>query len=307
MTLDPATADRLRAALATVVAIPVTPFGADGAVDWDTHASLLRRLVDAGVSVVTPNGNTGEFYTLAPDERRWAVESTIATVGDKAEVLVGIGLDVASAIEAGEHARAAGARMVMVHQPVHPYLSTDGWVEYHRVIADALPDLGIVLYVRDPRINGGPMARLCEASPNIVGVKYAVHDPAKFAATARDTGQDRVTWLAGLAELSAPGYWAVGARGFTSGLVNIAPALSLELLESLRRGDFEAAMKTWQLVRPIEELRAADSSADNVGVVKEALAQLGLARRDVRPPGRTLPEDLRAKVADILRTWGTLD
>jgi hypothetical protein len=30
MTLDPGTADQLRAALATVAAIPVTPFGAGG-------------------------------------------------------------------------------------------------------------------------------------------------------------------------------------------------------------------------------------------------------------------------------------
>jgi 4-hydroxy-tetrahydrodipicolinate synthase len=189
---------------------------------------------------------------------------------------------------------------------VHPYLSLDGWVDYHRAIADALPDLGVVLYVRDPRIGGAQIASLCEQSPNVLGVKYAVPDPVRFAGTAQDAGPERVVWLAGLAELSAPGYWAVGARGFTSGLVNIAPALSMELLESLCQNDFPAAMKTWQLVRPIEELRAADASSDNVSVIKEALAQLGLARRDVRPPGRLLPEHLRTRIAEILSTWGDL-
>ena len=38
----------------------------------------------------------------------------------------------------------------MVHQPVHPYQSLDGWVAYHREIAAAVPDLGVVAYVRDP-------------------------------------------------------------------------------------------------------------------------------------------------------------
>ncbi|HET6858683.1 MAG TPA: dihydrodipicolinate synthase family protein, partial [Streptomyces sp.] len=52
----------LRAALADVVAIPVTPFAADGTLDTGAHRALLRRLVDGGVRTLTPNGNTGEFY-----------------------------------------------------------------------------------------------------------------------------------------------------------------------------------------------------------------------------------------------------
>ena len=54
-------------------------------------------------------------------------------------------------------------------------------------------------------------------------------------------------------------------------------------------------MKAWELTRRFEELRAADSSADNVSVVKEALAQLGLCRRDVRPPSRLLPASIGAR------------
>ena len=66
-----------RAALADVVAIPVTPFAADGSMDTTAHRALLRRLLDGGVRTVTPNGNTGEFYALTPDERRAVTELTI--------------------------------------------------------------------------------------------------------------------------------------------------------------------------------------------------------------------------------------
>ena len=72
MTLDLGTADQLRSALATVAAIPVTPFGPDGQADWDAHDRVIRRMVDAGVRLVTPNGNTGEFY--ASDHTRVAVD-----------------------------------------------------------------------------------------------------------------------------------------------------------------------------------------------------------------------------------------
>jgi 4-hydroxy-tetrahydrodipicolinate synthase len=120
----------------------------------------------------------------------------------------------------------------------------------------------------------------------------------------RDAGIDRMTWLAGAAELTAPPFWAVGARGFTSGLANVSPGLALAMLDALRAGDFGAAMKVWETVRRFEELRLADGSADNVSVVKEALAQLGLCRADVRPPSRPLPEDIKSEISGILRSWG---
>jgi 4-hydroxy-tetrahydrodipicolinate synthase len=303
MSLDPDTADRLKAVLATVVAIPVTPFDDCGQVDWDAHARVVRRLADGGVSVITPNGNTGEFYTLTADEARGVTESAVKAAGG-AEILAGVGLDTATAIAAARHAAAAGASMIMIHQPVHPYLSAEGWLEYHQTIAGAVPGTGVVLYVRDTRIGGELIGRLGESCPNVIGVKYGVRDPVLFAAAARDAGPDRFTWLAGLAELTAPGLWAVGARGFTSGLVNVAPAIPAAMLAALRRGDFAAAMTIWDAIRGFEELRGADQSADNVSVVKEALAQLGVCGRAVRPPSRLVPQRARDQIAAILAAWG---
>ncbi|WHM41480.1 dihydrodipicolinate synthase family protein [Streptomyces sp. BPTC-684] len=285
------------------MAIPVTPFTADGALDTAAHRTLIHRLLDGGVRTLTPNGNTGEFYALSPDERRAVTELTVQEAAGRASVLAGVGLDVPTAVASARHAREAGARMVMVHQPVHPYVSPGGWLDYHRAIADAVPELGVVPYVRDPLLDGGLLAELGESCPNVVGVKYAVPDAARFAAVARDAGLDRFVWVAGLAELYAPAYFAMGATGFTSGLVNVAPRVSLGMLGALRAGDFAGAMKTWERIRGFEELRAAARSADNVSVVKEALASLGLCRRDVRPPGRALPEERRAAVAALVAGW----
>ncbi|WP_406434418.1 dihydrodipicolinate synthase family protein [Streptomyces sp. NBC_00631] len=292
-----------RAALADVVAIPVTPFAEDGGVDQDAHRALLRRLLDGGVRTLTPNGNTGEFYALAPQERQLVTEATLDEAGGRAVVLVGVGHDIATAVAAARHAREHGAQMVMVHQPVHPYVSQSGWVDYHRAIAASVPELGVVPYVRNAQLPGARLAELADACPNVIGVKYAVPDAAKFAAFTRDAGLDRFVWVAGLAEPYAPSYFSAGATGFTSGLVNVAPAVSLNMIEALRSGDYPAAMKVWEQIRRFEELRAANGSADNVTVVKEALASLGLCRRDVRPPSRQLPEAERAEVAAIAAGW----
>ncbi|AKN72600.1 dihydrodipicolinate synthase [Streptomyces sp. PBH53] len=297
------TFERQRAALADVVAIPVTPFAADGSVDTGTHRALLRRLLDGGITTLTPNGNTGEFYALTPEERRLVTELTVEEAGDRATLLVGVGHDLPTAIASARHARDLGAAMVMVHQPVHPYVSAAGWVDYHRAIAEAVPELGVVPYLRNAQLPGARLAELADHCPNVVGVKYAVPDAARFAAFARDAGLDRFVWVAGLAEPYAPSYFSAGATGFTSGLVNVAPAVSLNMIEALRSGDYPAAMKVWEQIRRFEELRAAHGNANNVTVVKEALAALGLCRRDVRPPSRPLPEDERAEVAAIAAGW----
>jgi 4-hydroxy-tetrahydrodipicolinate synthase len=304
MSLTPDAAGTLRRALATAVVVPVTPYLADGNPDWDTYATLTSRLIDAGISVITPNGNTGEFYALSPAEARQALETAAKVTNARAALLAGVGHDIATAIEAARHAQDHGARMIMIHQPVHPYVSAQGWVDYHAAIANAVPDLGIVLYIRDERRTGAHIAALADRAPNVIGVKYGVRDATKFAAVARDAGLGRMTWLAGAAELTAPAFWAVGANGFTSGLANVSPALALGMLGALRNNDFHEAMRTWEAVRRFEELRLADGSADNVSVVKEALAQLGLCRADVRPPSRPLPEDIKSEISGILRSWG---
>ncbi|WP_037668426.1 dihydrodipicolinate synthase family protein [Streptomyces griseus] len=292
-----------RAALADVVAIPVTPFAEDGSVDQETHRALLRRLLDGGITTLTPNGNTGEFYALTPEERRLVTEMTIDEAGDRSTILVGVGHDVPTAIASARHAHELGAAMVMVHQPVHPYVSQSGWVDYHRAIAEAVPELGVVPYIRNAQLAGARLAELADVCPNVIGVKYAVPDAARFAAFARDAGLERFVWVAGLAEPYAPSYFSAGATGFTSGLVNVNPAVSLNMIEALRSGDYPAAMKVWEQIRRFEELRAANGSANNVTVVKEALASLGLCRRDVRPPSRPLPEEERAEVAAIAAGW----
>jgi 4-hydroxy-tetrahydrodipicolinate synthase len=304
MSLTPAAAETLRNVLATVVVVPVTPLDADGNPDWVAYATLTRRLIEGGITVITPNGNTGEFYALSQAEARQALETAASAAGNQAELLAGVGHDIATAIEAARHARDHGARMIMIHQPVHPYVSREGWIAYHAEIANQVPDLGVVLYIRNERSTGANIAELADRAPNVVGVKYGIRDASVFAAVARDAGIDRFTWLAGAAELTAPAYWVSGARGFTSGLANVDPGLPLAMLDALRGNDFGEAMKIWEKARRFEELRLADASADNVSVVKEALAQLGLCRADVRPPSRLLPDPVKQEISAMLTCWG---
>ena len=291
---------KVRQACESVVTINVTPFGADGGIDVDAYSALVDRCVGAGIDVVTANGNTGEFYALDAAERAVAVRATVGAAAGRAVVLAGVGHAAQEAAAEAVEATRAGAHGVMVHQPVHPYQSTEGWVGYHRQVADAIPDHGVVCYVRNPTIGAEAFVRLAAACPNVVGVKYAVPDPIALADIIGVVGTERLVWSCGLAESWAPYFWLSGARGFTSGLATVAPEQSLALLDTLRKGDTGAAMAVWQRLRPFEELRARNHSALNVSVVKEALAQLGLCRPDVRPPITPLTGSERDEVRKIL-------
>jgi 4-hydroxy-tetrahydrodipicolinate synthase len=113
-----------------------------------------------------------------------------------------------------------------------------------------------------------------------------------------------VTWVCGTAERWAPYFFAVGAEGFTSGLVNVTAGPSRALLEALRSGDRTAARRAWASILPFEELRARRRDGFNVSVVKEALRQLGRPAGPVRPPASEVGPDERREIAAVLHTFG---
>ncbi len=295
--------------LNTIVGIPVTPFDGAGKVDEAAYIRVVERIADPNIGVLTANGNTSEFYALSQDEAARAVELTVEH-GSGALVMAGIGLDLATAIAAGRRAQQAGAAMVMVHQPPHPYRSQSGWLDYHRAVADSLGDLGIVVYIRDPSVTPEMIRALAASSPNLVGVKYAVADLARFAEMAVGSEQDDFTWICGLAETWAPAAWLLGMHAYTSGLVNVAPRAAAALFERLRAGDYDGAMGLWRYLQPFEQIRNGNQGELNVSAVKEALFQLGLCEQTVRPPISVLRDPERQRVQGFLsdlRSTGLLE
>jgi 4-hydroxy-tetrahydrodipicolinate synthase len=297
---------QLATSLSDIVAIPVTPYAGE-TLAIDDFQLLLRRLVDNSIQVITPNGNTSEFYALNQHERLALIEATTDAVATDAHVLVGIGLDLSTAIEEASAAFALGVRMAMIHQPVHPHVSREGWLDYHAQIAEALPDMGFVLYIRNSWVTADLVRELGERCPNVIGIKYAVSDAARFGQMRDDAGADRFVWIAGLAEPYALSYAAHGATGFTSGLVNVNPKLSIRLRDALRAEDYATSREILRRINRFEELRAMNNSANNVSIVKEALAQLGLCGREIRPPSHELTPADRDEVAGILSGWMSAD
>jgi len=295
--------EELAGRLRTVHAINVTPFREDGGVDYSLLERNVEFLISSGLGVVVPCGNTGEFYALSVEEARAVTRFVVERVGGRATVLAGIGYDLGTAREMALAAQEAGADAVMVHQPVHPYLMTEGLIRYYTGIASSI-EIGVALYIRNEAIDREVLSRVAEID-NVLAIKYAINDLPRFADLVQSV-EAPIVWICGTAEMWAPFFFTAGAEGFTSGLVNIAPEMSLSMLDGLRRGDSEAVRALWRRVAPMEKLRAKNHSANNVSVIKEAMSLAGLPAGRVRPPLAELDEADRRDLIQILQSWGKL-
>jgi 4-hydroxy-tetrahydrodipicolinate synthase len=299
----PVQASELSERFRGISAVAITPFTEDGsAVDVAGVEATVDFLVTEQVDVVVACGNTAEYYGLSESEARTVVEASATALAGRAPLVVGVGGAPETARRATEHAAESGADAVMVHHPANPYVTAEGLHAYYRTIAEV--GLPVVPYVKAPVVTPEELVRIA-AEPWVVAVKYAVNDlPAFAAAVAAAAGRAELVWVCGTAERWAPFFFAVGADGFTSGLVNVAGGPSRALLDALRSGDRQATLDAWSSILPFEQLRARKADGYNVSVVKEAVRQLGRPAGPVRPPASEVGQDERAEIGAFLRSAG---
>jgi 4-hydroxy-tetrahydrodipicolinate synthase len=297
----------LRRSLNGISGILVTPFTADDSIAPGQLKPVVDRAIQAGVHILVANGNTSEFYGLTANEAEHMIHAAAEHVGGRIPLVGGVGRSVHEACALAKASRKAGASALMVHQLPDPFVAPGGVVAYVRRIADAADGLPIVLYLRDTGIGLQAIEQLCRI-PQVIGVKWASPTPLQLV-EAMDRVKDRdIAWVGGLAETWAPPLYAVGARGFTSGLINVFPELSVKIHQALEQGDYPAAMALIRSMADFETLRAQERNGSNVSVVKAALQLIGHDCGATRPPA-TWPlsnSDLE-RLGDMLRAWGKLD
>ncbi|MBI0539384.1 dihydrodipicolinate synthase family protein [Roseomonas sp. KE2513] len=292
-------------ALPGISGILVTPFDRDDQIAPALLRPVIDRAIGAGVHILTANGNTGEFYGLTTAEAERMVHSVAEMVDGRVPLIGGVGRSMGDAVALAHASRAAGAAALMVHQPPDPFVAPRGVVGYVQRIAEAAQDLPIVLYLRNDGIGLDAIEQLCRI-PGVAGVKWASPTPLRLAEAIR-RADPAIVWVGGLAETWAPPLCAVGARGFTSGLINVWPEHSVAIHAALSAGDYGRANELIAVMGAFEELRAEEGNGTNVTVVKSALAMMGNDCGHVRPPGAWPLTERQAKVLrHRLGEWGLL-
>jgi 4-hydroxy-tetrahydrodipicolinate synthase len=297
---------RLRSALAGISGILVTPFDDADRPAPARLAPIVDRAVAAGVHALVANGNTGEFYALTTREAEAMVHAAAEHIRGRVPLIGGVGRSLSDACALARASRAAGAAALMVHQPPDPFVAPRGVVAYVERLAGAAEGLPLLLYLRNDAIGLDAIEALCRV-PGVAGVKWACPTPLRLAEAIRRSDPG-IVWIDGLAEPWAPPFFAVGARGFTSGLINVWPAQSVAIHAALDAGDFVRARQLIDVIAGFESLRAEEQNGTNVSVVKAALAMIGDDCGPARPPSAWPLTDAQSRaLRERLQRWGLLD
>lgn len=295
----------LRQALTGVCGILVTPYDANGELAPKKLAPIVDRAVVAGVHSLVANGNTGEFFSLTSQESVAMVHHIAGHIAGRVPLIAGVGRDIGTAVELVRASVAAGADAIMVHQSTDPFVAPRGLVNYIKRIREAADDTPLILYLRNDTIGTDAIADLC-AIDGVIGVKWASPNPLKLSQAIAACGPG-IIWVGGLAELWAPVFYACGARGFTSGLINIWPERSVAINVALEAGNMTEAMRLVAEMRPFEDIRAEEMGGANVPGVKLALALTGLDCGAARPPSAwPLSTDQTRRLSGFLSENGLL-
>jgi len=288
--------------LGEVLTATVTPFDAEGRVDYDRYRELCAFLADNGSDGVVVNGTTGEASTLSEDERAGLIRAAVDAIGDRASVVAGTGTNsTAHSIELTEQAAAAGAHAVLVVTPYYNKPPQRGIVEHFKAVA-AATDLPVVAYNIPGRcvinIEPATMTELARIE-NVKAVKQS-NDDLDQARHIVELGLDL---YAGDDNLVLPFVELGGAGGVCVHTHVVGPQVK-ELIRLAREGDHEGAK------RLDDELAAA---YELIGVVtgpiqmKAALNLLGHDVGGVRLPLVEASEDEVEQIRDCLERLRLLE
>jgi 4-hydroxy-tetrahydrodipicolinate synthase len=273
----------------------ITPFTDDGdAIDTESLASIVDRLVGAGVGGLVPGGSTGEFTTLTPDERRRLVEVTVQAAAGRVPVVAGTGaLSTRETVELSVHAERAGAAAVMIVPPFYDALSWRELQAHYTAVAAAI-EIPIMYY----------------NLPSASGVTLTAEQLRELpVACLKDTGGD-ATAATELIQTGGPTLlngWdtltfaalAAGVRAVVWGTASIIPEQCVELHRLLVDDiDLPAARELWSRIWPLCRFLEAQSYS---AAVKTACRLTGDATGPVRAPLLPLDDEATSELAALLR------
>jgi 4-hydroxy-tetrahydrodipicolinate synthase len=285
----------------------VTPFTANGEIDEACMRSLVDRQIKGGVRLLVPCGTTGESATMTEEEDARVIGITIDVARDRARVIAGAGSNsTASAIEYSKRAQDMGADAVLQVAPWYNKPTQEGLYAHFRAIAEAVPDLPIMLYNVPGRTSSNIAAqttlRLARDFENIVAVKEASGNLSQIMEilSARPDG---FAVMSGDDAVTLP-LIALGAQGIVSVASNEVPDLMSQMTNLALEGKWEEARKLHYRLLPLMENNFIESSP---GPVKAVMAMMGLLEENFRLPLVPITEKSRAKMCEVISELGLIE
>jgi 4-hydroxy-tetrahydrodipicolinate synthase len=280
----------------------VTPFQADGQVDYDALKKLIDHLIDGGIDYLVSLGTTGESATLSKEEKKQVFAFTAKAVNKRVLLVAGIaGNNTLETVAEIKTFDTTGYDAILSASPHYNKPTQEGIYQHYKAIAEATP-LPIILYNVPSRTGTSVAAettvRLATDFKNIIGIKEASGNFELLNQLMRDKPEEFLV-ISGDDPISLP-MIAMGAVGVISVVGNALPRQFSDMIRKCLAGDFKGAQPAHYSMIEFTRLMFAEGSPAGV---KSALKHLGVCGDTLRlplvPVSESAAEDIKVQIGAI--------
>ena len=281
----------------------VTPFQADGSIDFDALDRLIEYQIQGGADFLCIMGTTAETPTLSREEKRLLKEHFVERVAGRVPLLMGCGgNNTAAILEELQIENWKGIDGILSVCPYYNKPTQEGLYQHFAAIAKTSP-VPVVLYNVPGRTGVNMTAettlRLAREFENIVAIKEASGNITQMDDIIKNkpkhfdviSGDDGITFP----------LITLGAVGVISVIGNALPAEFSRMVRLALKGEYNTSLSIHHKFTELFKLLFVDG---NPAGVKAMLSEMGLIQNVLRLP--LIPTRLTTmeKISQIVRELG---
>jgi len=283
----------------------VTPMLEDNSIDYASLRKLIDWHIAEGTDCIGVVGTTGESPTVNVDEHREIIRVSVEQAKGRVPIMAGCGANSTSeAIELAKFAKSVGADCQLQVVPYYNKPTQEGMYQHFKAIAEAVPDLPIILYNVPGRsvadMQHETVLRLAQV-PGIVGIKEATGNIERAQWLIRDLPKEFAVYSGD--DPTAVALMLCGGKGNVSVTANVAPRLMHDLCVAAMAGNVQKAMEIQFKLMPMHKNLFVEA---NPIPVKWAMARMGLCGGTLRLPMTELSKSQQPVVEAALRASGLI-
>ncbi len=283
----------------------VTPFKANGEVNYEKLAELIEFQIANSTDAIIICGTTGESSTLTHEEHLDVIKYCAQVVAGRIPVIAGTGSNCTeTAIYLSTEAEKYGVDGLLIVSPYYNKATQNGLYAHYKAIAESVK-IPIILYNVPSRtgcnILPETVVRLCNDVENIVGVKEASGNISQVVKLMALAG-GKIDLYSGNDDQIVP-LLSLGGKGVISVLSNVAPKQTHDICAKFFAGDVEGSTK--EQLRAIPVCDALFCEVNPIPV-KKALNLMGMEVGPMRMPLTEMEDANAAKLEKAMKEYGIL-
>ncbi|MBR4960648.1 MAG: 4-hydroxy-tetrahydrodipicolinate synthase [Clostridia bacterium] len=282
----------------------VTPFAADGGVDYDAFGKLIDWQIAGGIDALVICGTTGEGSTLTDEEHKECIRFAAEKIAGRVPMIAGTGSnDTEYAYQLSKYACDVGADALLLVSPYYNKATPKGLIKSFLDTADRV-NKPIILYNVPSRTGVNiPMSVYRELAKHerIIATKEASGNLSQVAEIAAELS-DTLAIYSGNDDQIVP-IMSLGGMGVISVLSNVLPRETHDICAKYMAGDVIGSRKL-----QLDLLKLINSLFIEVNPipVKTACGLMGLCSDSMRLPLCEMEDKNKAVLIEAMKEAGLL-